>query len=368
MHRFVVRQVQKSSSDDKSPLISTGYEHYAISQGTTLNMVGNNTYGQLGNGTRRNSKVLVPVSLPSKIIGVACGQCFTVVNTADGKTYSWGQHLRTALFHPINSSVKKHTGDNLIPILVKKIKSRRAIKVSASTWNYIVLFDDGSVFIKVQKRKEGFMFSLDHKIVDVAINGRAYLVTENGSLFEADIDSDMLTRKEPETSDITTRQIKLPGKEKVVEISAGEQFLTILSESGKVYTYCVSNVWTTDDGKEHPNVREGRIDKYGPGGSFLEKRDPPRLVNLSEPISTISSNYDTAMALSKDGKLYIWSPQIFRTAISLVLAIPTECKIEDIPTGCKIKDIHVGYNFSILLLDNNSLYYWGNKRFPKLKI
>ena len=369
MHRFVVKQVQKSSSNDnKSPLISTGYEHYAISQGCILNMAGNNTYGQLGNGTRKNSKVLVPISFSSKIIWIACGQCFTVVITEDGQTHSWGSHLRTALFYPINSSVKKHTGDNLIPILVKKIKSRRAIKVSATTWSYIVLFDDGSVFIKVQNCKEGFMFSLDNKIVDVAINSEVYLITENGLLFEADMCLGSLPSEEPKTSEITTRQIKLPGKEKVAKISTGEQFLTILSESGKVYTYCVSNVWTTDDGKEHPNVREGIYGKYGPGGSFLEKRDPPRLVNLSEPISTISSNYDTAMALSKDGKLYIWSPEIFRTAISLVLAIPTECKIEDIPTGCKIKDIHVGYNFVILLLDNNSLYYWGNKRFPKLKI
>nr|QBK91321.1 MAG: regulator of chromosome condensation protein [Pithovirus LCPAC202] len=357
MKTFTIKQIcEFSSKDDKSPLISVGYEHYAISQGCILNMAGNNTYGQLGDGTRVNSKVLVPISFSSKIIGVACGQCFTVVITEDGKTYSWGQHLRTKLFHPINSSVKKHTRDNLIPILVKKIKSRRAIKVSATTWSYIVLFDDGSVFIKVQNCKEGFMFSLYNKIVDVAINSEVYLITENGSLFEVDMGLGSLSRKKPETSDITTRQIKLPGKEKVVEISAGEQFLTILSESGKVYTYCVSNVWTTDDGKEHPNVREGYIGKYGPGGSFLEKRNPPSFEDLGGQIFTISSNYDTSIALSKDGESYIWCPDVI---ISPAI---------NIPTGCKIEDIHVGYNFAILSLDDGNIYYWGNERFPVLKI
>nr|QBK91021.1 MAG: regulator of chromosome condensation protein [Pithovirus LCPAC201] len=358
MSDFIVKLVQKFlSKDNKSCFISAGFENYAISQGRTLNMVGNNTYGQIGNGTRRNSKVPVPISLPSTIIWVASGQCFTVAITKDGKVYSWGTHVKTICFRPINSSVKEGTGDNLIPILVKKIKSRRAIKVSASTWNYIVLFDDGSVFIKVQKRKEGFMFSLDHKIVDVAINSRAYLITENGSLFEADMGSGILMRKETETLDITTRQIKLPGKEKVVKISTGGQFLTILSDSGKVYTYSVSSVWTTDDGKEHPNANTSECypGKYGPGGSFLEKRDPPSFEDLGGPISTISSNYDTAMAVSKDGELYIWCPEVvISTAI-------------DIPTGRIIKDIYAGYNFAILLLDNNDVYYWGNERFPKLK-
>ncbi len=422
----ILKQVRgMPSKDNESPLTSAGYGHHASSKGRTLYIRGNNNYGQLGNGTRENSEVPISIKFSSDITGIACGQSFTVVITKDGKTWSCGQHCKTILdphHGSINSSVKEGTGDSLIFLEVKKIASRRAIKVFASTWDYIVVFDDGSVFIKRHECREGFMFSLDQKIVDVAIGDNVYLVTENGLLFEISICSGKLMGEDVETLNIeditTTRQIKLP--ENVVKISAGSTFLTILLGSGKVYTHCVPYVWTTDDGKEYPGVSVGYTDKYGPGGAFRAKRNPPKLVDLVDQISSISSNYNTASALSKDGKLYIWCPEIklkhcekknctnkpmsngiycqpcWTTCCDYcerkhlghwgecgwlnsgkysdeVQPKPSEDKIEIspisyIPNGCKITSSYVGYDFMILILDNNTVYYWGNKRFPKWKI
>ena len=91
----------RSSQDPKKEYILYHKERLLIACGNSYTTVitkgdlytwGENQYGQLGNGTTKDSKIPIRIDLPSKPLQVACGNHHTAVITEDG-LYTWGQNL-----------------------------------------------------------------------------------------------------------------------------------------------------------------------------------------------------------------------------------------------------------------------------------
>ncbi len=106
-----------------------------------LYAVGDNTNGELGNGTREVSTSAVEVSLPGTMTHIAGGFGHTVARTADGSVYAWGDNSYGQLGQGLPSAQLVRS---VLPL--KVTLPRGAIAVAASNSASYALLDDGSVY------------------------------------------------------------------------------------------------------------------------------------------------------------------------------------------------------------------------------
>lgn len=103
--------------------------------------VGDNTNGELGNGTREATTAAVEVILPGTLTHIAGGFGHTVARLADGSVYAWGDNSYGQLGQGIASPQLVRS---TIPMRVTL--PRGALAVAASNVASYALLDDGSVY------------------------------------------------------------------------------------------------------------------------------------------------------------------------------------------------------------------------------
>ena len=166
----------KNRTNRSSP-ISAGNIHYAmIDNKGILYMSGNNNLYQLGDGTRKDTRIPIRSSFfTKKIISVSCGKFFTIAITEDGKTYGWGK------FYTPSRRIK-------LPTLIPNLENYKAIKVSCGGDGWAVILDNNSVYYSIVmiydgKRIMGIV-PLKEKVVDISVNSsQVGMVTSSGKLY-----------------------------------------------------------------------------------------------------------------------------------------------------------------------------------------
>ena len=298
--------IYKERVMNKDPPISAGRFHYAMidNQGI-LYMAGKNMYGQLGDGTKNDSKTPIAVKFFSrKVISVSCGDNFTMAITEDGKTYGWGW---SAMF----PGGQMYT---LTPTLIPGIAPLKATKVSCGGVMWGAILDDGSVYVSINLYDGGKIMiitnivSLEDKIIDISVHTSHFsVVTESGKLYFA---GDDFTRKgligiemfrgiriiEPKYIPFPPKQGIIP---KIKQVSISKVRIMALTVDGDVF------IWGINQFSEVSSDRR-RIHLS------------PQLLTSLPKISYISSSEVFSSAITTDGRLYIWgSSRILRTMLNI---------------------------------------------------
>lgn len=115
--------------------VSCGYTHTAaIKSDGSLWMWGENYYGQLGNGSTKDS--LVPVKVLDNVTAVSCGRYYTAAIKTDGSLWMWGRNDYGQLGKgaPGNSTIPVKVMDNVASVSCGSWGHTAAIKTDGSLW------------------------------------------------------------------------------------------------------------------------------------------------------------------------------------------------------------------------------------------
>ncbi len=122
------------------PRIAAGGLHtIAMKPSGTVWTWGNNSFGQLGDGTRTDSSSPVQVSGLSDVIGVAGGFWHTVALKSDGTAWTWGSNK----YGQLGNGDETDT-DSSAPVEVSGLSD--AIAVAGGYWHTVALKSDGTVW------------------------------------------------------------------------------------------------------------------------------------------------------------------------------------------------------------------------------
>ncbi len=297
-----------------SPVSASSSNYAVIDNEGILYMGGKNSWGQLGDGTRNNSKIPIAINfLNQKVISVSCGEIFTMAITEDGKTYGWGY----------NQFIKGSKIVFTVPTLIPKLVNYKAVKVSCGGSGWGVILDDGSAYVSIEiYLDERYVeindrISLEDKIIDISVNGaHLAVVTGSGKLYFA---GDNFSDRSPserdfigieiseisEISEITENEriikpkhIPFPPQQgiipKIKQVSLTKNHIMVLVADGKVY------IWG-----ENYSGYLGLPYNHDFGNKSNLYLSPQLLTSLPK-ISYISTYGEGSAAITTDGRLYVW--------------------------------------------------------------
>ena len=86
------------SNYTQAQVIAAGHRHSLfMCADQTIWASGQNSFGQLGNGTMEDTVLAVQVFLPSNIIAISAGRIHSLALTDDGKVWAWEKVMRAGL-------------------------------------------------------------------------------------------------------------------------------------------------------------------------------------------------------------------------------------------------------------------------------
>ncbi len=223
------------------------------------------------------------------------------------------------------------------------------LKEDGSVWEW-GLKDKGYLGIKKRderiiepKRVEGIP-----KIVQICVKDKVIALDEKGNvwigLFSYYKDTYELQKISKEGKNFPVKVEKLSN---IMEISCGKDFSLALRKDGKVF------VW----GKNEAILKATNKDIISPYEFEGEDRMPFEVLKINE-ITKISAGSSHALALRRDGKVFIWGNHL---GIEFQENSPKEVKgLEN------VKAISAGNGHSLALKEDGSVWIWGGNSYGQL--
>jgi len=292
-------------SGTKVTAVATGGKHsLALTSAGTVLAWGSNSHGQLGDGSMADSHVPVPVSLPhgTVITALAAGGGHSLAVTAAGQVLAWGDNEYGQLG---NGS----TRDSDVPVRVRLPRGARVVAVHAS-YNYSIALTAGGHVLTWGYNGSGQLGNGYHTASDVPTRVRLPKGTTVRAIATGGFDGLALTTAghllawgdnrygqlgvgTRGSSDVPLR-VKLPAGTKVVAIAGGSQHTLALTSSGRVLAWG----W---------NV-------YGQlGDGTTRDRHVPVRVRLPAGVSVtaVSAGGGFSVALTSTGRILAWGHNQF---------------------------------------------------------
>jgi alpha-tubulin suppressor-like RCC1 family protein len=333
----------------------------AASAGGSLQAWGSNRTGDLGNGNTGNTDVPVAVSLPpgTKIAGVAAGVDHSLARTTTGRALAWGNNTNGELG---DGSVHNSS----VPVVVRLPAGARVTSVKAGCYDSLALTSTGRVFAwglnvfgelgngtrrssdtpvpvrlprgaRVTAISAGCFFDLALTASgEVLAWGRNY----GGSLGDGNFNT---------TSRLPVRVRFRPGT-RIISIAAGAYHGLAVALGGRVYGWGNNGLGQVGDGTTH-------------------NRDMPALVKLpgrlARKVVALACGGVHSLALLSSGAMLAWGYNglgQLGTGTGSV-SVPTPVSL---PAGLKIKAIGGGSDSSIALSVTGSVLTWGWNHYGQL--
>jgi alpha-tubulin suppressor-like RCC1 family protein len=278
---------------------------------------GDNSFGQLGNGTYKSSYILTPMTNPpdSVPVYIACGGSFTIVLMEDGSIYGCGYNSAGELGNGTTNSsniLTKMIIPNSIPNDVVPISVACGFNLT------IVVFSDNTVY--------GTGYNLYGQLG--LGNNNTYNVSS-------------LTQM------ITTGLIP-------VYVACGYDFTLILMKDGSIYG-CGDNL---DGQLGNTNIKQTNT-----------TLTPMQNMPLATPLSIVCG-FHTAIVLMQEGTIYgTGGNSDGELGIGNTNNVSNLTKMiipNSIPNGVVPISIASGGNFTIVSFNNNTFYATGNNSFGQL--
>jgi alpha-tubulin suppressor-like RCC1 family protein len=299
--------VQLAAGTTVTAVASGGRHSLAITSTGKLLAWGANFYGQLGDGTRKNSSVPVEVKLPrgTTVTAIAAGGDHSLAVTSSGKVLAWGQNQYGQLGDA-------STAQSTTPVQVRLPKGTKVVSVAASYNASMALTAAGHVLAW-------------------GYNGSGQL----GNGFHT-------------ASEIPVR-VHLPAGVRIKALVMGGYDGLALTSSGRLYS------WGDD--------------KYGQLGDG-QRRSSDRPVQVRLPkgtrIVTIGAGSQHSLALTSTGEVLAWGYGVFGQ-LGDGTRIGSDVPVRvDIPAGVTIVRVSAGGGYSVALTAAGQVLAWGHNEFGQL--
>ncbi len=289
-----------------SVLVSAALSSQPASASSTavLQGWGDNTYGELGTGTKTVKTVPTNVKLPTGVTGftaVAAGGEHTLAIGSDGNLYAWGDNGYGELGDGTTTS-------STTPVEVQMPAGVQATQIAAGLIDSLALGSDGKVY---------------------AWGDNGYDELGDGNSTDSSVPV----------------AVSFPsGVKKVVQIAAGQYHNLALTASGDVWAWGLNS--------------DGQI-----GNGTTTTRNTPVKVALpsGDPATTIAAGGYHSLAGDNAGDLYAWGDNSngqlgLASGDTTSESSPT---LVDMPSGVSATQLAAGLYFSMAVGSNGSLYAWG---------
>lgn len=370
------------------------YHSVALASDGRVYSAGSNTLGQLGTGSSGGtSKLFVPVETVGtpmagkSIVQVAAGSHHSVALASDGSLYSWGYGSRGAL-----GSGKLDT--ELTPVRVitagTDLEGKKIAQISASRSNTMVLTADGGLYgwgenangelgigsvvpkLTPVPVETGGTPMEGKRITQIAMGGMSMTaLASDGSVYAwGSHDWGQLGNGKPwgyqkrELSPglVVTAGTSMAGK-KITQIAAGWAHVLAVSDDGLVYS------WGFND-----------LGQLGVGTGYLgDARSLPTAVAVAgtpmagKRITDVAIESEHSVALADDGSLYTWGYDITETPKDppkpTALTRPTLVDPAGTPfAGKKITGISTASHSTFVFTEDGNVAAWGRNDARELGI
>jgi alpha-tubulin suppressor-like RCC1 family protein/fibronectin type 3 domain-containing protein len=325
-----------------TPQIAGGSGHsIALKDDGTVWVWGDNTYGQLGDGTNNSTNLPKLLLTIHEIKAVAAGESHSLALKTDGTVWAWGQNSQ--LYQLGDGTVI----DRNTPVQVTGLYHVKGIAAARS--HSIALKEDGTVWV--------------------------WGMNSLGQLG----DGTDISRSTP---------VKVPGLSNIVSIAAAGNFNIALRSDGTVWTWGDNQYGVLGDGTDidrHTPVQAGisgakavtcsyynayavkndgtlwawGYNEHGQvGDGTTITRYSPVLVHGIENVASISAGINFAVALKKDGTLWGWGSNYFGQIGDATYTdrfIPA--RNNDLVNVFRIS---CGYSHSLAIKIDGSVFAWGS--------
>ena len=288
--------------------VATGGKHsLAVTSTGKVLAWGNNFYGQLGDGTTKDSHAPVPVALPrgTQVVAVAAGGTSSLAVTASGKVLAWGDNHYGQLG---NAS----TVNSDVPVRVRLPMGARVVAVRAS-YNYSLALTAGG------------------QVLTWGYNGSGQLGTGFHTASEVPV------------------RVRLPRRTRVAAIATGGYDGLVLTKTGRILAWGDNKFGQLGNGTFHSSVLPVRVKL-------------PRGVK----IVAIGGGSQHSLALTSTGRVLAWGYNAFGqlgTGVSHGSNIPVQVRL---PGGVHVTQVSAGGGFSIALTSAGRILTWGHNEFGQL--
>ena len=250
----------------------------ALKSNGTVWTWGNNPNGQLGIGTTISYNEPVQVETQEEIIDISVGENHTLILGKSGKVYSFGY----------NSQGQLGTGNSTTYKAPVEIDLTNIAKVVAVGNTSYAIDKEG----KVYAWGEGYnklpeSLQIEENVVDI---GKNYYLTDDGIVRKISNNQELLLS----LNEYNPSEPPVIEDEKIMQISEGNNFILMLSESGKVYSQGTNTYGQLGDGTINP--RQNSI------STAVKVSEGNMLQNVQE----VSAGNNYAIAVTTDGKVYTW--------------------------------------------------------------
>lgn len=282
--------IHKDSNIYGNEILAVGDRHILTVKDGVLMAKGNNTYGQLGNGTTTESDLFVEVKAPWKeknetVRMVATGSNSSYVVTDKNNLYAWGINTKGELGNGANKNIA-------VPELVES----NVAYVSAGKEHTVIIKQDGSMWTSGSNQygqlgdsTSGYRTIFkkilninDAKAVETG-DYQTFFVDKNSVLYSCGKnDMGQLGLGNNEASVSQFSQVE----ENIKEVSAGFNHVLALTNQGTVYS------WGSNAYQQL-------------GATGIESRNTPELINGISGVDTVKAGGNTSAYLI-DGIVYKW--------------------------------------------------------------
>lgn len=278
---------------------------------------GENSSGQLGNGTRADRATAARVHLPSTVhvTTLVAGGEHALALTSAGQVYAWGENSYGELGAPTGAECPGIAACSTTPVLVRLPAGLPATAIAAGLEHSSALLADGTLY--------------------------AWGANYAGQLGNGSTDDTL-----------TPTRVHLPAGVHVQAIAAENQASLALTTNGSVYFW--GGQW--DSGTMTTTTTASPVQVTFPAGV---------------KVTAIAAGRDHQLALDARGRLYAWGSNLWGelgngTASPSASATSTPALVH-LPIGVTVTAIAAGSQ-SLALATNGTLYAWGYNAYGQLGI
>jgi len=251
----------------------------ALKEDGTVWSFGKNTMGQLGDGNTTNLNVPNKIIMPEIIKTISVGKNHTLALGKSGKVYSWGLNSNGQL--GLGNTTNKKVPSEITGLTdIVKVKSIGNTSFAINSTGKIYAWGEGYTKIPA-------IISINANVIDL---GKTYYLADDGKVrtIKNNTEIQLCLRQNPNPEIVEIEN------EKIVQISEGTDYLLLLSESGKVYSYGINVYGQLGDGS-----LVGKTEN-------ISTAVKTGMWTLLENIVDISAGENYSMALAADGNIYTW--------------------------------------------------------------
>ncbi|MDO9628657.1 MAG: InlB B-repeat-containing protein, partial [Acholeplasmataceae bacterium] len=330
-------------SDDQIIHISIGREHSSVlTSSGRLFMWGRNYYGQLGDNTTTDRFVPTEITnrfslvYDDKIIQVSLGATHSTVLTSSGRLFMWGWNPYGQLGDSTTTNSSVPTRSNIYSPKLDRIVTY----IYQDSINYIPILEGYSF--------DGWYsdFALTTLYTNTTMPAQNITLYAKWQINEYEINYYVYENHDP------LAVITLHHGETIISISQGYDHISVLTSSGRIFTWGCNNFGQlgngTSDNNAHPTPTEIT-------NQFTLTQD--------ETIVSTSFGFYHSSILTSTGRIFTWGYNYYGQlgdGTNMYKTSPTEITSQfNLEAGETIKSVSLGRYHSSLLTSNGRLFTWG---------